>query len=68
VIRRGHKRAIIALGHKILRVVYVVLKNQQPYYDPEVNYTDLVVKRNSARWIKMLKEYGYLDKKMAVSA
>jgi transposase len=66
VIRRGHKRAIIALGHKILRVVYVVLKNQQPYHDPEVNYTELVVKRNAPRWIKMLGQHGYLNKKAAL--
>lgn len=62
MIRRGHKRAIIALGHKILRVVYVVLKNQQPYHDPEVNYIDIVVKRNAPRWIKILNQHGYLKK------
>jgi transposase len=60
VIRRGHKRAIIALGHKILRVVYTVLNNQRPYQDPEVDYTALVVQKNAPRWLKMLKQYGYL--------
>jgi transposase len=34
VIRRGHKRSIVAIGHKLLRVVYTVLKEQQPYRDP----------------------------------
>jgi transposase len=60
VIRRGHKRSIIAVAHKMLRVIYSMLKNQQPYYDPEVDYEALVVQRNAPRWIKALKKYGYM--------
>lgn len=65
MIRRGHKRAIIALGHKILRVVFVVLKNQKPYHDPEIKYDEIVVNRNASRWMKKLEEYGYLKKHTA---
>jgi transposase len=32
VIRRGHKRSIIAVAHKMLRVIYSMLKNNRPYY------------------------------------
>lgn len=60
VIRRGHKRTIIALGHKLLRVVYSMLKNNQPYKDPEIDYEALIVQRNSPRWLKALNKYGYL--------
>lgn len=60
VIRRGHKRAIIAIGHKLLRVIYTVLNNKKPYQDPEVDYTEHVVKKNAPRWIKMLEKYGYV--------
>ena len=60
VIRRGHKRTIIAPGHKILRVVYSMLKNKQPYRDPGIDYESLTVKRNAPRWLKALKQYGYL--------
>jgi len=60
VIRRGHKRAIIAVGHKILRVIYSMLKNNQPYWDPEIDYEALTVKRNAPRWLRALKKYGYL--------
>lgn len=59
VIRRGHKRTIIALGHKILEVVRAMLKNKQPYHDPGVNYEQIAVNRNAARWIQALKKYGY---------
>ena len=60
VIRRGHKRTIIALGHKMLRVVYSMLKNKQPYWDPGIDYEALTVKRNAPRWLRALKKYGYL--------
>jgi transposase len=62
VIRRGHKRSIIAIGHKILRIVFVMLKNIKPYYDPGINYEELIVDRNAPRWLKALKKYGYLPK------
>jgi transposase len=62
VIRRGHKRSIIAIGHKILRIVFVMLKNINPYYDPGINYEELIVDRNAPRWLKALKKYGYLPK------
>ena len=59
IIRRGHKRAIIAVGHKILRVVYSLLKNGRPYIDPEIDYESIVVKKNAPRWIQALKKYGH---------
>lgn len=59
VIRRGHKRAIIAVGHKILRVVYSLLKNGRAYIDPQIDYESIVVKKNAPRWIQALKKYGH---------
>lgn len=59
VIRRGHKRTIVALGHKILEVVWAILKNKEPYIDQCVNYEAMAVQRNAPRWIKALKKYGY---------
>jgi transposase len=61
VIRRGHKRTIVALGHKLMRISYTLLKNQQPYKDPDVDYEALVIKKNAPRWIKALTKYGYLE-------
>lgn len=60
VIRKGHKLAIIAIGHKLLRVIYSLLKNNKPYKDPTINYNELVVKKNASRWIKALEKFGYL--------
>ena len=58
VIRRGHKRAIMAIAHKLLEVYFVMNKKQEPYRDPTVNYEELMVKRNAPRWIKALQKYG----------
>lgn len=60
MLRHGHKRAIIAVGHKLLRVVYKLLSTIKPYTDPNVNYEELVVKRNAPRWIQALTKYGYV--------
>lgn len=61
VIRKGHKKAIIAIGHKLLRVIYSLLKNNKPYKDPTIDYNGLVVKKNASRWIKALEKFGYLN-------
>ena len=61
-IRRGHKRSIIASGHKILRVIFTLLTNMKGYFDPNVDYEALLVKKNAPRWIQCLTKYGYLTK------
>jgi len=61
VIRRGHKRTIVAIGHKVLEVVFVLLKRKVPYKDSTINYEEIVVKRNAPRWIRALAKYGYLN-------
>jgi transposase len=60
VIRRGTKKAIVAIGHKVLKIVFVLLSRQVPYRDSTVDYAALTVKRNAPRWIRALKRFGYL--------
>ncbi|AGA35445.1 transposase [Thioalkalivibrio nitratireducens DSM 14787] len=59
-IRKGHKRSIVALAHKLLRIVYAMLNHAAPYQDRTVDYEALVVQRNAPRWLKMLEKHGYL--------
>lgn len=59
-IRRGHKRAIIAIGHKILRTVFHMLARATHFHDSTVDYEALSVARNAPRWIKSLKRFGFL--------
>lgn len=65
LVRRGHKKAIVAIGHKLLRVIFSVLKEKKYYQDPVIDYEQLVVYKNSARWVKMLKKYGVIGDKIA---
>jgi transposase len=59
-IRKGHKKSIVALAHKMLRIVFAILKSEKPYQDKAVDYEALSVKRNAPRWLKMLIKHGYV--------
>ncbi len=60
VIRRGAKKAIIAIAHQVLKTVFVRLSRQVPSRDSTVDYEALTVKRNAPRWIRQLKQFGCL--------
>jgi len=60
VIRRGTKRAIIAIAHKLLKTVFVLLSRNEPYKDSLVDVAALAVKKRASRWIQQLRKYGYL--------
>ncbi|HAT50363.1 MAG: IS110 family transposase [Nitrospirae bacterium] len=62
VIRRGHKRTIVAIGHKMLRISFALLKNGEHYRDPGIDYEKLVVQRNGPRWLQALKKFGLLQR------
>lgn len=62
VARRGHKKAIIAIAHQILRTIYVLFTRRQPYRDSGFDYQAALVKKNAPRWIKALKQFGYWPK------
>ena len=59
VIRRGHKKTIIALAHKLVRTIYFVLVRRKPFRDSTVDYEAASVAKNAPRWIRALKKYGY---------
>jgi transposase len=60
VARRGKKKAVVAVGHTILEIIYVVLKRQEPYHDLGADYFDERAReavKNGA--IHRLKRLGY---------
>ena len=46
-------RAVVATTHKILRIAFAILRDGQPYRDPQVDYEARTAVRNKARWLKM---------------
>ena len=67
VIRRGHKKAIIALAHKLVRTMFFLLTRRQPYRDSGFDYEAANVAKNAPRWIKALKRFGYWPQVVATA-
>jgi transposase len=61
IIRRGHKRSIVALAHKLLRTMFFMLKRREHYRDCATDYEALSVQRNAPRWIKALTRFGFIS-------
>ena len=59
-LRRGHKRAIVAIAHKILKTVFLLISRQTHYRDSAADFEALSVARNAPRWLKMLKKHGFI--------
>jgi len=59
-IRKSHKKCIIAIAHKMIRIIYYMLSRREPYRDPGVDYEALSAQKNAPRWIKALKKIGKL--------
>lgn len=62
IVRRGHKRSIVALAHKLLRTMYFMLDRGEYYRDSATDYEALSVQRNASRWIKKLIAFGFIPK------
>ncbi len=37
MVRKSHKKAIVAVAHKMIRLIYVLLTRRQPYLDQRIN-------------------------------
>lgn len=58
--RRGKKRALVAVGHKILIMCYEILKGKAPYRELGADYLDKRKKDKITRsYIKRLTAMGY---------
>ena len=59
--RRGAGRAVVATAHKILRIVFAMLRDGKPYCDPQIDYQVRTAVKNKARWLKMLRKANLLQ-------
>lgn len=58
--RRGTRKALVAVGHAILVIVYHVLKRGEPYQDLGANYFDERDQQNvRRRLVRRLEQLGY---------
>jgi transposase len=57
---RGHKKAIVAVAHKLLTTAYLLLADGRPYQDPGAHYYDARRKdRDLRRALHLLQQHGY---------
>ena len=58
MVRKTHKKAIVAIAHKMIRLIFLLLTRKVAYHDPQVDYQAMNAKKNAPRWIKQLKLIG----------
>lgn len=68
MVRKSHKKSIIAVAHKMIRLIYLMLSRRQPYIDQAIDYAAMCSKKNAPRWIKQLKSIGRWPSPGAVAA
>src|SRR6266702_515049 len=68
MVRKTHKTAIIALAHKMIRLIFLLLTRKVAYHDPQIDYEAISAKKNAPRWIKQLKAIGQWPNSASTSA
>lgn len=58
--RLGYKKAVVAIAHKLIKVVYCMLARKEVYRDHSADFDALRTRRNAPRWIRALKKHGAL--------
>ena len=56
-------KTTLATAHKMLRIIYPMLRDNAPYRDPGMDYEKLLVQRNAPRWLRKLQQYGFLEER-----
>ena len=46
---------------QILRIVFAMLRDSQPYRDPPIDYQARMALKNKARWLRMLRKANLLQ-------
>jgi hypothetical protein len=65
--RRGKKRALIAIGHSILKTVYHILNENVPYKELGADYLNAKIEAKRTKYLQNeLKKLGYYVQLSAV--
>jgi len=58
--RMGHKKAIVALAHRLLVLIYALLKHQHPYQERGPDFAEEKAVEATKRWaLRRLEQLGY---------
>lgn len=56
--RRGKKKSLVAVGHKIIESAFLILKNKEEYKEPLLNTNPKGKNRKIKNYLARLKELG----------
>lgn len=59
ITRRGKKKAIVAVGHKIIIASYHIIKNKESYIEPILNNNPKRKNKQIQNLLAKLRELGY---------
>ena len=68
MVRKSHKKAIVAVAHKMIRLIFLMLMRRQPYIDQAIDYGAMSAKKNAPRWNRQLKTIGRWPPSKAAAA
>ena len=68
MVRKTHKKTIVTVAHKMIRLIYLLLTRRQPYRDPMVDYDAMSANKNAPRWTKQLMLIGQWPEKTPAPA
>jgi len=57
--RRCKKKALVAVGHKIIIAAYHVINDKQPYVEPKLHDTPRKNRKRLKNYVNRLKDLGY---------
>lgn len=57
--RRGHRRAVIAVAHRLLKLIYAIVALGKPYVDKPTDALEAVRKRSYQKSVRNIKELNY---------
>lgn len=66
--RRGKKKAIVAIGHKIIIAAYHIIKNKEAYKEPELLHNPKRKQKQVNRLLHRLNELGIVVRQFELQA
>lgn len=56
--RRGKKKALVAVGHKIIVAAYFIIKNKESYKEPKLHTNPKQTKKQIRNYLNKLTNLG----------
>jgi len=62
--RRGKKKALVAVGHKIIVAAYFIILNKKAYKEPELHDKPKKRKKQTKNYLNRINQLGISDEQL----